>query len=438
MERTLKRARTIIPSRPESLSRVFRTGGPIFHILNFLSRRDLYRAMRVEKAWQSLTIQPGLSAWSYYHFCMVPAPKYDTSEEEEEDSDEINFGPSLLDLWNASNDKKDERILARLMLYRFIKLRHFHWRGHAGRVNWELTDHMPRSIERLAVSRSLRDASQDEKRDSALWLESLVEALPALYELRLGGFFFCELGPCFRAARLHTITITTCTVTDRTLSAIAIHSRDTLERLVLTYNTDNRCTGEDEYSNIGVRMILESCHRLKQLELGEGDRYVVDWKRITHEVWNPAGVVCKDLQTLCLVNLNTDDASLAAIVTLFPNLQEVGIRVLRYIRRFHSLLSLASLPQLRRLTLQKMGDLCLSKPNIQTLASVMTRIESFHAEIRHHTYKDLFRRLCPSPHLADLQLSVPKDVKRFDSSPMMRNWLPNEPDNMTYPYDMAW
>ena len=259
--------------------------------------------------------------------------------------------------------------------------------------------------------------------------------------------FFCEVGACLKTVGLHTIFLQRCIVSDQTLSVIATHSAATLQRLVLFETSSYDRTIEGLYTASGVRSILQSCHQLKHLEMGGGFQWNQK-ERITHEAWNSTGVVCCGLETLCLGNQQTDDASVTAIMTLFPDLQVVAITCMNHrehVLGFSSLLALAGLPQLRHLDLRRMDRaLCLSKSCIQALAPALGRIESFSAEIRENerdAYESLFRRLCPSPHLTDLWLNVPLWVRfpggclSLDSdTPLMPNWLADEPTEMQYPY----
>ena len=115
-----------------------------------------------------------------------------------------------------------------------------------------------------------------------------------------------------------------------------------------------------------------------------------------------------------------------------------------------SLLALASLPELRHLDLRNMKErLWLSKECIKTLAPALQRIETFSAEIRENKreeYTRLFRRLCPSARLTNVELVVPFRVSHphlrhammlDGSDPLMRNWLADEPRQMQYPYEVA-
>lgn len=392
MEAPLKRTRGLIPrlvQQSTSISRVLSPNVSAFPIFNFLTRTELCCAMFVKKAWYALAIQPGLTAWSYF----------------------------------ANEDRDLDETYHRLKINRFSKLRHICWSANEC-VDWGLIPLVPRSVVRVCVIRGEGEATDIEKdkyKGSTPWMKSLVQALPAVRELRLDGFFFCKMDACLQVTSLHTICLRECKVTNQTLAVIAMHSADTLKRLVLI----NTWSG-GSYGNKGVRIILESCHRLKQLELGSS---------ITHEVWKSAGVVCRGLEALCLRKFHRGDASLASIVTLFPNLQEVAFDDLHgdldRMFSFPSILALARMPQLRRLDL---GGLCLSPSNIEALAPALGRIESFRARIHRKSYKTLFRRLCPSPHLGNLDLCLPTYLRIPNEEPLTRNWLANEPWEMQNPY----
>jgi hypothetical protein len=160
-------------------------------------------------------------------------------------------------------------------------------------------------------------------------------------------------------------------------------------------------------------------------------------------------VQCRGLETLCLGNHDTDDASVNEITGTFPNLREVVLKCVDDEKMgLPSLLTLSNLPGLRHFHLKNMKDgLWLSKECIKTLAPALQCIETFSAEIRENKqeeYSRLFRRLCPSAHLTDVNLDVPFRVSHPTRRhaimcdphlPLMRNWLANEPREMQYPFE---